>query len=91
MFKHPNDNWFIYVLYKPALHDPQAETERERRAKKINSLGELEAAENLAEAARTISAAPGAMQLRYLQVRVPFFRNLLGKGKYRESDQVFFL
>jgi len=45
----------------------EAETERERRAKKINSLGEVEAAENLAKAARTISAAPGAMQLRYLQ------------------------
>jgi len=44
----------------------EAETERERRAKKISSLGELEAAENLAAAARTIAEAPGALQLRYL-------------------------
>lgn len=44
----------------------EAETERERRAKKISSLGEVEAAENLAKAARTIASAPGALQLRYL-------------------------
>jgi len=44
----------------------EAETERERRAKKISSLGEVEAAENLARAARTIAEAPGALQLRYL-------------------------
>jgi len=44
----------------------EAETERERRAKKISSLGEVEAAENLAKAARIIAQAPGALQLRYL-------------------------
>jgi regulator of protease activity HflC (stomatin/prohibitin superfamily) len=44
----------------------EAETERERRAKKISSLGEVEAAQNLALAANTIAAAPGALQLRYL-------------------------
>jgi len=44
----------------------EAETERERRAKKISSLGEVEAADNLARAARTIAEAPGALQLRYL-------------------------
>jgi len=44
----------------------EAETERERRAKKISSLGEVEAASNLAKAANTIAAAPGALQLRYL-------------------------
>jgi len=44
----------------------EAETERERRAKKISSLGEVEAAQNLAQAARTIAQAPGALQLRYL-------------------------
>jgi len=44
----------------------EAETERERRAKKISSLGEVEAADNLAKAARTIAQAPGALQLRYL-------------------------
>lgn len=45
----------------------QAEAERERRAKVINALGEFEAAEQLANAANTINAAPGALQLRYLQ------------------------
>jgi len=44
----------------------EAETERERRAKKISSLGEVEAASNLARAAKTIAEAPGALQLRYL-------------------------
>jgi len=44
----------------------EAETERERRAKKISSLGEVEAADNLAKAALTIAQAPGALQLRYL-------------------------
>jgi len=44
----------------------EAETERERRAKKISSLGEVEAAENLARAAMQIAQAPGALQLRYL-------------------------
>jgi len=44
----------------------EAETERERRAKKISSLGEVEAAQNLAQAARTIAQSPGALQLRYL-------------------------
>jgi len=44
----------------------EAETERERRAKKISSLGEVEAASNLARAANTIAEAPGALQLRYL-------------------------
>jgi len=44
----------------------EAETERERRAMKISSLGEVEAASNLAHAANTIAEAPGALQLRYL-------------------------
>jgi len=44
----------------------EAETERERRAKKISSLGEVEAASNLARAAGIIAEAPGALQLRYL-------------------------
>jgi len=44
----------------------EAETERERRAKKISSLGEVEAAENLARAAMVIAQSPGALQLRYL-------------------------
>lgn len=45
----------------------QAEAERERRAKVIHAEGELQAAEQLAEAARLMSAEPGAMTLRYLQ------------------------
>ncbi|WP_432872179.1 slipin family protein [Microbispora rosea] len=45
----------------------QAEAERERRAKVINAEGEVQAARNLREAARTLSADPAAIQLRYLQ------------------------
>ncbi|WP_029011281.1 slipin family protein [Azospirillum halopraeferens] len=44
----------------------QAEAERERRARIINAEGELQAAERLTEAARILSAGPGAMQLRFL-------------------------
>ncbi len=43
-----------------------AEAERERRAVIINSEGEVSASENLAKAARTLSAAPGALHLRTL-------------------------
>ena len=45
----------------------QAEAERERRAKVINAMGELEASENLLEAANKLSQNPQAIQLRYLQ------------------------
>lgn len=45
----------------------QAEAERERRAKVINSKGELEASKNILEAANIISQNPQAIQLRYLQ------------------------
>ncbi len=45
----------------------QAEAERERRAKVIKALGELQASEKLTEAAKVISAHPEALQLRYLQ------------------------
>lgn len=45
----------------------QAEAERERRAKIINSEGEFQAAEKLADAAGIIGREPGALQLRYLQ------------------------
>lgn len=48
----------------------QAEAERERRAKVVAAEGELQAAEKLAEAAKLISAEPGAMQLRQLQTMV---------------------
>ena len=45
----------------------QAEAERERRAKVINAKGELEASENLLEAANVLSKNPQGIQLRYLQ------------------------
>ena len=45
----------------------QAEAERERRAKVINAKGELEASQNLVEAARILSDNPHGIQLRYLQ------------------------
>ncbi len=45
----------------------QAEAERERRAKVIHAEGEFQASGRLAEAANTIGAAPGALQLRFLQ------------------------
>ncbi len=45
----------------------QAEAERDRRAKIINAEGELQASEKLLEAAKIISEAPAAIQLRYLQ------------------------
>jgi regulator of protease activity HflC (stomatin/prohibitin superfamily) len=45
----------------------QAEAERERRAKVINAMGELEASENILKAANTLAKNPQAIQLRYLQ------------------------
>ena len=45
----------------------QAESERERRAKIINSEGEFQAAEKLVQAAGMISEQPIALQLRFLQ------------------------
>ena len=45
----------------------QAEAEREKRAVIINSEGELAASQNMAEAARTLNAVPGALHLRTLQ------------------------
>jgi regulator of protease activity HflC (stomatin/prohibitin superfamily) len=45
----------------------QAEAERERRAKVIHAEGELQASQQLAEAARVMGQEPGAMTLRYLQ------------------------
>ena len=44
----------------------QAEAERERRAVVINSMGEVEAAKNLAEAAGILSGSSGALHLRTL-------------------------
>ncbi len=45
----------------------QAEAERERRAKIIHAEGEKQAAVALLDAAKMLSQAPAAMQLRYLQ------------------------
>jgi regulator of protease activity HflC (stomatin/prohibitin superfamily) len=44
----------------------QAEAERDRRAKVIHAMGELEAAGNLQEAAEMLEGHPAAMQLRLL-------------------------
>lgn len=48
----------------------EAEAERERRAKVIHAEGELEASAKLSQAAKAISAEPGAMTLRFLQTLV---------------------
>ncbi len=45
----------------------QASADREKRATIIKAEGDKEAARNLAEAAETMTASPGAMQLRTLQ------------------------
>ena len=45
----------------------QAEAERSRRAKVIHAKGELEAAEELLDAATILSHQPEALQLRYMQ------------------------
>ncbi len=48
----------------------QAEAERERRAKIIHAEGEMQAAEKLLEAARTLSKQRQAILLRYLQTLI---------------------
>lgn len=48
----------------------QAEAERERRAKVIHAIGESEAAQKLAEAAKVLATEESAIQLRYLQTLV---------------------
>jgi regulator of protease activity HflC (stomatin/prohibitin superfamily) len=45
----------------------QAEAEREKRAKVIHASGELQASEELAQAAAVIASQPAAITLRYLQ------------------------
>lgn len=45
----------------------QAEAERERRAKVIHAMGELQAAEKLTQAAHILAGEPQALQLRYLE------------------------
>jgi len=53
----------------------QAEAERARRAKVIHAQGEAQAAENLVEAARTLSGDPKAIQLRYMQTLTDVAQN----------------
>jgi regulator of protease activity HflC (stomatin/prohibitin superfamily) len=60
----------------------EAEAERERRAKVINARGELQAADELTQAATTMSRSPAALQLRYLQT-------LLELGADQNSTVVF--
>lgn len=72
------DNWGIKVANVEIKHvdldesmiraiAQQAEAERARRAKIINAEGEMQAAQMLAEAAKTLSSQKQALQLRYLQ------------------------
>ncbi|OXS82929.1 slipin family protein [Kocuria marina] len=60
----------------------EAEAERERRAKVINAHGELQASEELRQAAETLSRNPASLQLRYLQT-------LLELGADQNSTVVF--
>lgn len=60
----------------------QAEAERERRAKVISAHGELEASQELRDAAKILSEAPSSLQLRYLQT-------LLELGADQNSTVVF--
>ncbi len=48
----------------------QAESERDRRAKVINAMGEFQAAEKLVAAAKLMEQSPVTIQLRYLQTLV---------------------
>lgn len=60
----------------------EAEAERERRAKVINARGELQASEELGQAATVLSRNPASLQLRYLQT-------LLELGADQNSTVVF--
>ncbi len=72
------DNWGIKVANVEIKHvdldesmiraiAQQAEAERSRRAKVINAEGEKQAAQMIAEAARTLASEEQGLQLRYLQ------------------------
>ena len=60
----------------------EAEAERERRANIINARGELQASEELRQAADTLTLNPASLQLRYLQT-------LLELGADQNSTVVF--
>jgi regulator of protease activity HflC (stomatin/prohibitin superfamily) len=57
----------------------QAEAERERRAKVINAMGEFQAAEKMADAAKVLSTYPVAVQLRFFQT----LREVAAEGRSR--------
>ena len=72
------DNWGIKVANVEIKHvdldesmiraiAQQAEAERARRAKVINAEGEFQAAQKLADAAKTLDSERLALQLRYMQ------------------------
>ena len=72
------DNWGIKVANVEIKHvdldesmiraiAQQAEAERSRRAKVINAEGEKQAAQMIAEAARTLASEEQGLQVRYLQ------------------------
>lgn len=72
------DNWGIKVANVEIKHvdldesmiraiAQQAEAERSRRAKVINAEGEKQAAQMIAEAAKTLASEKQGLQLRYLQ------------------------
>jgi regulator of protease activity HflC (stomatin/prohibitin superfamily) len=105
---HTEEPWGVMVTLREVLWPEgmqramarQAEAEREKRAKIIHAEGEEAAAQALSNAARTIGAAPPAIQLRYLQALVEMAgeRNstiiplpvdivsFLGEGLRRGSD-----
>lgn len=60
----------------------EAEAERERRAKVINARGEMQASDELRQAADELSKSPASLQLRYLQT-------LLELGADQNSTVVF--
>lgn len=60
----------------------EAEAERERRAKVISARGELQASDELRQAAETLTKNPASLQLRYLQT-------LLELGADQNSTVVF--
>jgi regulator of protease activity HflC (stomatin/prohibitin superfamily) len=75
---HATDQWGIKVVSVDLKHielpedmkrtiAKQAEAEREKRAVIIKAEGEVVSAENMAKAASTLAAAPGALHLRTLQ------------------------
>ena len=89
------DNWGIKVSNVEIKHidldesmiraiAKQAEAERERRAKVIHAVGELQASEKLLAAAQVLAKQPESMQLRYLQTLTN-----ITSGKASSSTIVF--